>query len=173
MTFRTSAPTQEALQELQKRNSELEQEISIFKEKERNGTFLSLAKKVKDLTEECEKLKNKKTEEQYDLFISGSRERNSLKEEKKTLEKEIETLKQQNALLKTKLDTSVSKYPEYIVFRKIEPELGGLDENPKPESLTTIINNCAKKGFEVQQINNIINFRNDTEYVVLMVKKPQ
>ncbi len=82
-------------------------------------------------------------------------------EEKKTLEKEIESLKLQNDLLKNKLDASIENSPEYLIFQM---------ENLR--HLTIDINNYAKRGFEVQQINNVINSKNRTEFIVLMVKKP-
>lgn len=168
MVFRNFAPTKEAFEELQKKNSELEQEISFLKEKEKNQTFLSLAKKVKDLTEEL----NRNSQNNDGMKAIFDLKTNKFEEEKKTLEKEIESLKHQNDLLKTKLFAPVEKFPEYRIFRKTEPELGGLDENPKPETLTATINSYAKRGFEVQQVNNVIGSGDRTEFIVLMVKKP-
>lgn len=162
MVFRDFTPTKEAFEELQKKNAELQQEINFLKEREKNQTFLSLSKKVKDLTEKVEDL----TKEKEAL------KSNKFEEEKKTLEKEIESLKNQNELLKAKLFAPIGKCPEYRIFRKTEPELGGLDENPKPETLTTTINNYAKRGFEVQQVNSTFIPGRGTEFYVLMVKKP-
>lgn len=157
MVFRNFAPTKEAFEELQKKNSELEQEISFLKEKEKNQTFLSLAKKVKDLTEEL----NRNSQNNDGMKAIFDLKTNKFEEEKKTLEKEIESLKHQNDLLKTKLFAPVEKFPEYLIFQM---------ENLS--HLAIDINNCAKRGFEVQQINNVINSKNRTEYIVLMVKKP-
>jgi len=157
MIFRNFAPTKEAFEELQKKNSELKQEISFLKEKEKNQTFLSLAKKVKDLTEEL----NRNSQNNDGMKAILDLKTKKFEEEKKTLEKEIESLKLQNDLLKNKLDASIENSPEYLIFQM---------ENLR--HLTIDINNYAKRGFEVQQINNVINSKNRTEFIVLMVKKP-
>lgn len=157
MVFRDFTPTKEAFEELQKKNSDLQQQINSLKEREKNQTFLSLAKKVKDLTEEL----NRNSQNNDGMKAIFDLKTNKLEEEKKTLEKEIESLKNQNDLLKIKLDTSIENSPEYLIFQM--ENLG---------HLTIDINNYAKRGFEVQQINNVINSKNRIEFIVLMVKKP-